>query len=122
MPNYVVEDETQETCSMIYDRPGFSPWVIEVVNMKNEDMFTGVFRTAFSGGRECEQFVLMPAKADFTLLTIQIFKNGDVLFSNQIPATVEVKKQKKRIVIQSHADIEVSSSGTISILTHPSEF
>lgn len=99
-----------------YNREPFTPWKIEVVGMDNEDEFVGHYRTTYRDGKECEQFTLLPAMhSDEVLVQVRMYKNGDILANNYVPATIVVYKRKKLITVELLCDISVTSNGTIQV-------
>ena len=85
---------------MLYDREPFTPWKIEVLDMKDEEEFEGFYRTTYQNGMECEQFTLMPKDQIEALVQLRIYKNEDIMSTCHIPSNVVIHKRKKLVTIE----------------------
>ncbi|PFZ93745.1 hypothetical protein COL70_09020 [Bacillus pseudomycoides] len=93
-----------------FNRKPFTDWVIETMDI-NSEQFEGFYRTTFKDGKECEQFTLMPVDRDEVLIQIRIYKNGDILVSNFVPANVVVYKRKKRVTVEFLCHVTMTDDG-----------
>lgn len=103
---------------LIYDRKLYCPWVFVLEGIQNEDEFEGIFRTAWSDGRECERFSLMHQNADQILVQINIFKNKDYYFWCTAPCSIYMDWKKKHILIKLLCEIEVTGEHDVLISTN----
>lgn len=99
----------------IFNREPFTPWKIvivdryidktmeeiEVENPNGEELseFLCTYRTTLRDGKECELFTMMSNVVDYVFLQLYIFKNGDIRYTTNIPASIDILKRKKRIGI-----------------------
>lgn len=99
--------------SYIFERPEFSKWSVSIKRGSSENIdndqhfnqtgdfeeFSGVFRTGFRNGKECEIFTLLDKKVDFSYLWVNIFKNGSIEYVSHIPSVMNVDRKSNRIEI-----------------------
>lgn len=101
---------------MLYEREPFTPWKIETIGLQDEHQFIGIYRTALKDNMECEQFTLLPTEySDDVLIQLRIYKNGDILLGNLVPANVVVFKKRKLVTIELLCEILVSTDGEMTI-------
>ncbi|MBU0494367.1 MAG: hypothetical protein KKB13_21160, partial [Chloroflexi bacterium] len=104
-----VVQEDQDGASVLYQRPAWTQWQIEVRAYPDGPSFAevdAVFRTGWRDGRECEMFTLMLARRDFTLVALDLFKTIVRVYA-YVPAEVLIHQAKKRVVIHLLCHVQV---------------
>lgn len=89
---------------LLYWRKPFTDWEIEVWRAGTAislDQVSGVYRTTFQEGRECERFTLLwEEKPDVALVQLNILSGSRVKVWAAVPCEVEVDTRKKKITIE----------------------
>lgn len=89
---------------LLYRRKPFTAWEIEVWRADTAislDQVSGVYRTTFQEGRECERFTLLwEEEPDVALVQLNILSGSRVKVWPAVPCEVEVDTRKKKITIE----------------------
>lgn len=89
---------------LLYRRRPFTAWEIEVWRAGTAitlDQVSGVYRTTFQDGRECERFTLLWEKEpDVALVQVNILRASRVKVWAAVPCEVEVDTRQKKITIE----------------------
>lgn len=99
---------------LLFKRTPWTDWQIEVrfyAGGNNIDEVTGVFRTTWREGQECEQFTLLPQEHDYTYVQVQIFSASRVRCYAHVPAEVEINTRKKLVTIYLLCRVEFTETG-----------
>ncbi|MFQ5418873.1 MAG: hypothetical protein ACE5EY_00780 [Anaerolineae bacterium] len=101
----VTEEDGRDTRDyLLYRRQPFTAWEIEVWRAYTAislDQVSGVYRTTFQDGRECERFTLLwEEEPDVALVQLNIPAASRVQVWAAVPCEVEVDTRKKKITIE----------------------
>lgn len=89
---------------LLYRRQPFTAWEIEVWCAGTAialDQVSGVYRTTFRDGRECELFTLLwEEEPDVALVQLNILRASRVKVWAAVPCEVEVDTRQKKITVE----------------------
>lgn len=89
---------------LLYRRQPFTAWEIEVWCAGTAialDQVSGVYRTTFRDGRECELFTLLwEEEPDVALVQLNILRASRVKVWTAVPCEVEVDTRQKKIMVE----------------------